>query len=432
MTVPAPMRLAALSFAFLAAAGAHAQGQNNYGSVYSRYGLGERVEFGSSQAAMLGYSGVGLRSGTYVQLTNPALWSDQTVTTFSAGASVATVRGQDATTPETTTATAGDLASLHLGVPLIPARLGAVVAYRPYSRVNYRAAVRGSIMVEQDTVLYTLNQEGSGGLQQISGGVGVRVGRSLQLGATADYLFGTQEQLQRTQFDDGRYLEARQSRATRLRGLTATLGAAFTAAGLARDDDALTAGAAVTLPTSLDGQRTVVLGESLDRDTLGTSSGDVDLPLSVRGGLSYRSGQRWAASVDGLFEPWGGFESALPVGGYEPGGQTLLTDRYRVGGGFEITPSGRERRAGVFQRSSYRVGGYAERGLYAPTADDVMTYALTGGVSVPSRITGARLDLGVEVGTRGSTAGVLVRDSFLRGTVTLNFGERWFVRRRFN
>ena len=58
--------------------------------------------------------------------------------------------------------------------------------------------------------------------------------------------------------------------------------------------------------------------------------------------------------------------------------------------------------------------------------------ALTGGLSVPNRLTGARFDLGFELGTRGSTEGVLVRDTFLKGTLTVNFGERWFVRRRFN
>jgi len=86
----------------------------------------------------------------------------------------------------------------------------------------------------------------------------------------------------------------------------------------------------------------------------------------------------------------------------------------------------------VFQRSSYRIGGYAENGLYAPAGEDVTTLALTGGVSVPNRLTGARFDLGLEVGTRGSAEGVLVRDTFFKGTLTLNFGERWFVRRRFD
>lgn len=423
----------------LAAAGAHAQGQNNYGSIYSLYGLGERIEFGSSQTTMLGHGGTGLRSSSYVNLSNPALWADQSVTTFSAGASVATVRGTDALASDESIGTAGDVSVIHLGIPIVPGQVGAVLAYRPYSRVNYRAAIQDSILIEDAMAPFTLNQEGSGGLQQLTAGLGVRLGSAVQLGASADVLIGTQEQLQRTRFTSTAFLETRQSRVTKLRGFTATFGGAATAQSLVTDDDALSIGASVMLPVDLDGTRTVTLGESLDRDTLRTSSGaasvdgDLTIPVSVRAGLSYRSGLRWMATLDGLYEPWSSFESTLPVGGFDTAnGIDQLSDRVRVGGGLEVVPAGRERRAGVFRRSSYRVGGYAERGLYAPDGSDVTTLALTGGLSVPSRITGARFDLGFEVGTRGSATGVLVRDSFLKGTFTINFGERWFIRRRFN
>ena len=432
------MRLSALLLALVVCTGVRAQGQNNYGSIYSLYGLGERVEFGTSQSAALGHAATALRSGTYVNLSNPALWSDQAITTFSAGASLATVRGEDALTDDASVGTAGDLSSLHLGIPLLPGRLGLTLAYRPFSRVNYRAAIDDSISVEGDMAPYTLNQEGAGGLQQLSAGLGGKVG-AFQLGASADVLFGSQELLQRTDFDDNAYLETRQARVTRLRGVTATLGAAATARNLATDDDALTFAASVRLPASLDASRTVTLGESLDRDTLSAPDGslsvdgDVTLPLAVRGGVAYLSGLRWLAALDASYEPWSGFESSLPVGGYDPGtGLDLLSDRFRVGGGVEITPAGRDRRAPALQRSSYRIGGYAERGLYAPAGEDVTTLALTGGVSVPNRLTGARFDLGLEVGTRGSAEGVLVRDTFFKGTLTLNFGERWFVRRRFD
>ena len=440
LSAPAPMRLVALAFALALSTGAYAQGQNNYGSVYSLYGLGERVEQGSSQSAMMGHAGSALRSGSYVYMANPALWADQGVTTFSAGASVATVRGEDATTDVSSVGTAGDLSQLHLGIPLLPGRLGLVVAYRPYSRVNYRAALDDSIAVEDDVVPYTLNQEGAGGLQQATAGLGLRVGRALQIGASADVVFGTEELLQRTEFDDrALYLETREARSTRLRGVTATLGAVATARKLRTDDDLLSVAASLTLPTSLSATRTVTLGESLDRDTLLTPTGarsvdgDARLPLALRGGVAYQTGGRWALAVDGLYEPWSGFESTLPVGGFdESQGLDRLRDRWRVGGGVEVTPAGLDRRAGVARRTAYRLGGYAERGLYAPTDRDVTTLALTGGLSVPNRLTGARFDLGFELGTRGSTEGVLVRDTFLKGTLTVNFGERWFVRRRFN
>ena len=433
------MRLLALALLAATALGAQAQGTNNYGSIYSLYGLGERIEFGSAQSSMLGHGGVALRSGSYVNLSNPALWSDQALTTFSAGASVATVRGEDAFGDDTSVGTAGDLSSLHLGIPLIPAKLGLVLAYRPYSRVNYRAAIRDSLMVDDEMAAYTLNQEGAGGLQQLSGGLGLKLGNVVQLGASADVFFGSQELLQRTQFDQAGYLETRQGRVTRLRGVTATLGGAVTGRQLFRDDDAFTVAAAFTLPTDLSASRTVTLGESLDRDTLrapdGSLSidGDVRLPLAVRGGVSYLSGLRWLAALDASYEPWSGFESTLPVGGFdEAAGLDVLQDRFRIGGGVEVTPAGRDRRAPALRRSAYRLGGYAERGLYAPSGEDVTTVALTGGVSIPNRVTGARFDLGFELGTRGSAEGVLVRDTFLKGTLTLNFGERWFVRRRFD
>ena len=433
------MRLSALVLAVALSTGAHAQGQNNYGSIYSLYGVGERVESNSSQSVMLGHAGLALRSGAYVGLANPALWADQGVTTFSAGASVVAVRGEDALSDEPSVGTAGDVTELHLGIPLLAGRLGLALGYRPYSRVNYRAAIRDSVSVEDEMAPYTLNQEGAGGLQQISAGLGVHLTEAFQIGASAEVLVGSQELVQRTEFDNAFYSQTREARSTRLWGVTATFGAVATARSLASDDDALSVAAALTLPTTLNGSRTTTLGESLDRDTLRTPEGavsrdgDVRLPLSARGGIAYRSGSTWLATLDGLYEPWSGFESTLPVGGYDAAsGLDQLQDRVRVGGGFEVTPAGRDFRAGVLRRTSYRLGGYAERGLYAPTDRDVTTLALTGGVSVPNRLTGARIDLGFELGTRGSTEGVLVRDTFLKGTLTLNFGERWFVRRRFN
>ena len=409
-------------------------GQNNYGSIYSRYAVGERMEFGSSQAEMLGGQGTALRDAAYVGLANPALWSDFVVTSFGAAVGIAGVRAVDGLSDQSSRATAGDLASVHLGIPLVPARLGVAVAFRPYSRVRYRSATPGTLPSEIDTTDFTVNREGDGGLQRISSGLGLRLGRHVQVGASADVLFGTFEYLQRTEFTSPGFVETRQAEATHVVGLTATVGATGTARAVAREGDVLTVGASVTLPTRLDATRTLTLGESLDRDTLAVSEdGRMTLPLVARGGVVYRAGARWLFAADGLYEPWSAFSSTLPVGGFDASsGADDLQDRFRVGLGAQVVPGGGSRSAGVLRRASYRFGGYTERGLFAPTSTDVMTYALTGGVSFPNRLSGARLDLGVEVGTRGSTEGVLVRDTFVRGTFTLNFGERWFVRRRFD
>ena len=427
------MRPLVLFLAVAAAVPTYAQSRNNYGSIYSRYGVGERLDFATSQGAALGGSGVATRSAAYTSLTNPALWSDQRLTTFGAAASVAGTWASDALSDETAEATAGDLDALHFGVPILPGRLGLVASYRPYSRVNYRAAVPGELVAEGDTARYQINQEGTGGLQRISTGLGLRLGEAVQLGASADVVFGTFEYLQRTTFDAAEYAETRQADATQVRGLSGTFGGAVSARRLAGDNDVLTLGASLSLPASLGGSRTRTLGESLDRDTVAAEvDADVSLPLVARAGLSYRSGSRVLATVEGQYEPWSSFDSTVPVGGFQPGGASELQDRVRVGGGVEFTPAGVNSRAGLFRRAAYRIGGFSERGLYAPAGEDVGTLGLTAGVSFPTRLSGARLDLGLEAGTRGSETGVLVRDRYLKGTLTLNFGERWFQRRRLD
>lgn len=429
------MSRSALFALFLFAAPAAAQGgQNNFGSVYSRFGVGERTDFGSAQAEMLGIAGVALRDGNFTGLSNPALWADLSVTGFGASVGITGIRAEDGSAADPSRSTAGDVSSLQLAVPLMPARLGAVIAYRPYSRVRYRSAIPGTLVTPVDTTSYTANREGEGGLQRLSVGVGWRPARPIQIGASADVVFGTFEYLQRTEFEQDGYLETRQAEATQVRGVTATVGATTSARRLLRDSDAITFGASLTLPARLRADRTITIGQSLDRDTLASvEDGRITLPLTARGGLAYRASPGWLIAADATYEPWSAFESTFAVGGFDPAaGTDVLQDRLRVGVGTEIAPAGGNRAAGLLRRASYRLGGYAERGLYAPTGSDVMTYAATGGVSLPNRFSGARLDLGLEVGTRGTTADVLVRDTFVRGTVSLTFGERWFVRRRFD
>lgn len=414
---------------------AAAQGSNNYGSPYSRFGLGERFDGSTSQASMMGVSGVAIRSGLYNSMVNPALASDHGLTTFSASGAVTGLRSINAA-DSMSRATAGDLRLLQLGVPLSAGRLGLSLAYQSFSRVNYRTVQAGTFTDDQGReVGYRTNYEGDGGLQEVSAGLGLRLGPALQVGASADVLFGQIEYLRRTEFPNAStYQETREATSTQMRGVTGTLGATLSQSNLFNDTDIATVGASIRLPARLTGTRVRTLGRSLDRDTVSTSAGGgLTVPLLVRGGIAYRRGASWMVSADALYEPWSRFESDFSFGGYNPDTNlNVLQDRIRVGAGIDVIPSGDERQAGYFARTAYRLGGYIEQGAAMPTGSTITTMALTAGLALPTRLRQSRFDLGFEVGTRGSTEGVLVRDVFVRGTVTFNFGERWFLRRRID
>lgn len=108
-----------------------------------------------------------------------------------------------------------------------------------------------------------------------------------------------------------------------------------------------------------------------------------------------------------------------------------MQDRVRFSGGFEVLPAGRDQLAPFLSRTAYRLGGYMDRSYVDPIADaNLVTYAITGGVSLPALFSGTRLDINMEVGTRGTTETGLVRDVFYRLSASVNIGERWFEQRR--
>ena len=216
------------------------------------------------------------------------------------------------------------------------------------------------------------------------------------------------------------------------------MGALLTLPGVLGEGDALTAGATFTLPTRLSGDRVRTLGESLDRDTLGTKvDGSVDVPLGAGLGLAYRPDARWTVLADGRYEPWSAFSSTFALPGYTPGdGAANFQDRLRLSAGVELVPAGADFTEAYFRRTAYRLGFYYDD-AYLDGAQiggdpdaELRTLALTGGVSLPTLLPGTRLDLNLEVGRRGTTDAELVQETFYRVLVNVNIGERWFEQRK--
>ncbi|PSQ68995.1 MAG: hypothetical protein BRD29_02525 [Bacteroidetes bacterium QH_2_67_10] len=106
--------------------------------------------------------------------------------------------------------------------------------------------------------------------------------------------------------------------------------------------------------------------------------------------------------------------------------------------GAELLPAGNNRNATFFSRTAYRLGAYYEQTYVdaqtvfddAPEGTGINALAATGGVSLPTPLYGTRIDVGVEVGTRGTTDADLIRDVFYGLSLNVNLGERWFQRRK--
>lgn len=95
-----------------------------------------------------------------------------------------------------------------------------------------------------------------------------------------------------------------------------------------------------------------------------------------------------------------------------------------------------------FARTLYRFGAYYKKGgLYAQassasTGNYINEFAVTGGVSLPYASSNSAkrnaIDLGFELGQRGTLENDLVRQTFFNIKVGINFSDLWFKKRTFD
>ncbi|RMF61890.1 MAG: hypothetical protein D6746_04890 [Bacteroidetes bacterium] len=424
--------LSLLLFAPWLSFSSHAQ-QTGDGSVYSRFGLGELRQFPSSQLQAMGGGGTGFPSFGAVNLSNPASWGARVLTRVSGGLLYENLTMTDASDARSRLVSSA-LNGIHVGFPLKSQKLGLGLAYVPYTRVNYRVQEEGTLSPpDDDEVPFTIQHTGGGGLQQVTGGLGWQINPNVAVGLQANWIFGILEQRRETRFASGFYQTATVASATRLHGVNGTAGVLVRLPNLLRPADQLAFGATFTLPTTLTGKRvpTLALGQA-EPDTLaGDRSGDVSLPYGVALGVSYQTDSRWTFLLDGRYEPWSQFESTFDFPGYDPDAGLTLRDRWRFSGGIEYFPAGRDFNASFLRRTAYRLGFYYDASYASPLPDvTIRTLAVTGGLSLPTMHPGTRIDLNLEVGTRGTTDRGLIRDRFVRVGLNVNFGERWFVKRK--
>ncbi len=153
--------------------------------------------------------------------------------------------------------------------------------------------------------------------------------------------------------------------------------------------------------------------------------------MSIGLGVLYQPSAKLSANADIRYEPWSNFSSDLNFPGYVAGGPSYTDDRMRVSGGIEYFPAGRDLLASFLERTAYRLGAFTESGYISPAAGQrVNSYGITSGVSLPTLNAGTRIDINLDVGSRGTATGSLVRDRYFRIGINVNFAERWFARRQ--
>lgn len=392
------------------------------GSAYTMFGIGDLRYYPNARSAGMGYTGIGLPSGSYVNSQVPASWSRINRVRIEANALYEGIQSQESN--KSLYQGRGLFNGAMLAIPVSPANgIVFVGGFSPYSYIAYNNAFNNS----QNGVDYSINEIGSGGLTKAQVGLSYAPIDDFSFGASLNYLFGkfTIERmfLPTTSGTAGATLFIDEEN----RGVNFTLSGMYTGFGnIGEGLRPLSLGVFVTTQSSLTFDLTNRLNFASESDTLNTVQRKLTVPVTIGVGAAYQIADRWLIAADYVSQAWGSAKyDGLPL--------LNIRNSNRFGIGAEKLPL--KDASKWYDRLAYRLGFSYNSTYYKIYGEPINEWAVTGGFTMP--VSGeTRLHVGLEYAQRGaktsalvnSNAVNLVKDNIVRVSFALSIAEPWFVR----
>lgn len=399
--------------------------QNNTNSPYTRYGLGELREPGFGRSQAMGGISFGLRDGTTINPANPAAYSaiDSLTFLFNIGGSGLISKFTDANGVHSSHN--GNFDFLAFQMPLNKFT-GLSIGLIPYSFTGYNYSSSDSLKFDNgsDTLKYTKQYTGSGGINQLYGGISFRLFKNFSIGANAIYLFGNNSYTRSLTVSDVSVASVSSTTHATTEQITIDV-ASFNfrlgaqAFGKISSKGFLTVGAMFEPKMNLNGSYSqLIIG--LDSTVKVPSSHYFETPMQFGIGTSYIYDNRLTLGADFLYQKWADAKYFGETG--------ALNNRTKIsfGGEYRDNPYGRT----YLQRMSFRFGAnfsdsYINVNGYAPSQ-----MAVTCGFGFPLRTTKSMINTTFEYGIKGKSTATSIKENYFRFTLDISLNEMWFYKRK--
>jgi hypothetical protein len=455
--------------------------QTATGSPYSRYGIGDIEGKGFAQGSAMGGTTIAMQNDStpmfFINSGNPASYASARLTTAELGMDYK--RTQMLSTNTKKTINNASLKYVAMAFPL-KKWWGASIGLIPFSSVGYKVSDHQTIKNVGDVkFLY----EGSGGINQVYFGNGIKPlyglpqlfvnskkyerlksekneakiyhilkrkksAQGLSLGVNASYLFGDFDNLKRSIFPASSYaFNVRTGTTTRVNGLYFDYGVqyAYTIDSLKKRDlkenVKIIVGANFATQTNLNAKIDSIsysyfnnsIGTEIVKDTIENTrntKGVITFPLSFGFGLALKKGDRWLVATDFSIQNWSTYKSFNQSQG--------LKNSMRVSLGAQYVPNAKANGSGSYgKRVNYRAGiRYAQTALELKNTP-LTEYGLSLGVGLPVGRNFilqnfSMVNIGIEIGQRGTTTNGLIKENFLKATVGFTINDKWFQKPKFD
>ena len=399
-------------------------------SPYSRYGLG-LLHGENTHTRLIGMGGlaIGVANPTLINPGNAASYAvyDSTSFLFDIGLN-ANITGE-ATNYQSETSNYVALTYIMFGFPVTKWwKIG--MGMLPYSQIGYDV----KIFIPVENFSKVVNAiEGDGGMNQFFIGNAFTIGENLRVGVDAAYLFGKGERSSKVYFPDS--LEIFGTKAT-----SNTKGGDFILDyGVQYDvhfskNNVLTLGAIYSNQWNMNAKIEYLsytftggYGDAVEhlKDTIAYSpeeKGKIVIPQRVGVGFTYRQNNIWMAGVDFEWQNWDKFTAF--------GKSDSLNNAWRIAVGGEYSPK-HTSISPLRKRIIYRAGFRYVDSYLTIFKHPINEYGISFGLTFPMRRSRTTIDLGFEVGKRGTKVDGLIQETFFNMSLGFSIHESWFHKRRY-
>jgi len=403
---------------------------NGSNSPYSRYGYGLMSDRANAFNKGMAGTAYGMQNGTELNSKNPASYAAIDSLTFLFDLGVTLQNANISQSGTKTNAHNTSIDYITAGFRIAP-RLGMAVGLTPISTIGYSMST--STTLSNGTSGETTQSEsytGDGGLHEAFVGIGWAPIRQLAVGVNAGYLWGIMDHAYTSETSG---FSRRKAFYTDIRSYKLDFGVQYTQK--LDKKNSLTLG--IVYGLGHDVNRTAYLyNQKLESSSV--SQGDTTachnayaLPHTLGVGLTWNWNNALRIGVDYTWEKWSNVKFPTEAGNGYTSQKGNFTDRHRINLGAEYIPN----REGLHWRDRIRYrAGFSYSSPYARLGDGSkgpQSYLASLGAALPiinSYSNRTLLNISVEYEHVKPHAAAMITENYLRLTLGISFGERWFMK----
>lgn len=408
---------------------AQVQAQNNISSPYSGYGVGLLDNVTSSPLAAMGRVSYAMQHSTaFINFKNPASYVAFDSLSFIADAAFSIISSTLKTSDLSQKTTYARPGYLTIGLP-VTKHWRTSAGILPYSNLGY-AILDQREMNNIGKVDYTY--KGDGGLMQLYWGNAFKLCKGLSIGLNVSYIWGTLSSIRTIMFGGENFANSLINNSIHVDGMHISAGAQYFAdingkhrlgIGAVYENTAYIWTKENKMVLNYEGTASAASSYDTVANIVGRS-GNMHIPQSIGGGLSYSYKDKILIAADVTWQNWSQYRIMDQ--------SDSLKNAINTSIGFQFIPDPNSSK--LHKRLTIRAGFRHSTGYIKIKDTPISEYSISLGLGIPLRsaISQSSINIMAEYGRMGTLANDLIKENFFRLSLNFILQEKWYQRVKLN